>query len=296
LSKYLIGTTDLPYKDDLAQIKADNAEIDYLLQETNSIIPKANLRRDDVKFTYSGVRPLPNSEGKKPGSITRKHIIFDHRREGVENLWSLIGGKLTTYRHVGEEIVDKIVKRMKRLGSPKGLLTLKGTPSDKDTASHIAPRRAYPSGSPISCQTASLPLPGCILPNDLRIQQTIDEYQSSLSIETIYYLFSVYGAIAIEVLALTKENPALREYISPDLPDIKAQIVYAVTNESAYTLVDILRRRTTLAMNGDYGMNLLPVITNILQQYCGWEQSKCDRACVDYRFYMEHNCIPNYQL
>lgn len=264
LGKYLIGTTDLPYKDDLTQIKADNAEIDYLLQETNSIIPKANLRRDDVKFTYSGVRPLPNSEGKKPGSITRKHIIFDHRREGVVNLWSLIGGKLTTYRHVGEEIVDKILKHLKR--------------------------------APISCQTASLPLPGCILPNDPRIQQTIDEYQSTLAIETIYYLFSVYGAIAIEVLALTKENPALREYISPDLPDIKAQIVYAVNNEFAHTLVDILRRRTTLAMNGDYGMNLLPVVTKTLQQYCGWEQSKCDRACADYRFYMEHNCIPDYQL
>ena len=264
LGKYLIGTTDLPYKDDLTKIKADNAEIDYLLQETNSIIPKANLRRDDVKFTYSGVRPLPNSEGKKPGSITRKHIIFDHRREGVVNLWSLIGGKLTTYRHVSEEIVDKILKRLKR--------------------------------SPISCQTASLALPGCILPNDPRIQQTIDEYQSTLAIETIYYLFSVYGAIAIEVLALTKENPALKEYISPDLPDIKAQIVYAVTNEFAHTLVDILRRRTTLAMNGDYGMNLLPVVTKTLQQYCGWEQSKCDRACADYRFYMEHNCIPDYQL
>ena len=264
LGKYLIGTTDLAHKDDIDNIKADNAEIDYLLQEVNNIVPTANLRRDDVKFTYSGVRPLPNSEGKKPGSITRKHIIFDHRKEGVNNLFSLIGGKLTTYRNVGEEMVDATLKRMKR--------------------------------SPIPCKTDTLPLPGCILPSDKRIQQAIDEYESTLSIEIIDHLFFIYGARALEVLALTKENPALRSQISSEFPDIKAQIVYAVEREFAHTLVDILRRRTTLAINGDYGMNLLPVVIETLQKHCGWSQEQSDRAIADYRFYMEHNCIPSYQL
>ncbi|MGB5634966.1 MAG: glycerol-3-phosphate dehydrogenase [Waterburya sp.] len=264
LGKYLIGTTDLPYKDDLDNIKADNAEIDYLLQETNNIIPTANLTRDDIRFTYSGVRPLPNAEGKKPGSITRKHIIFDHRKEGIGNLLTLIGGKLTTYRNVGEEIVDAIFKRIRR--------------------------------SPKPCQTDSLPLPGCILPTDIRIQQAITEYGSTLSANTIDHLFSVYGAKALSVLALTQENPELCQPLDPDLPDIKAQIVYAVASESAHTLVDILRHRTTLAMNGRYGMNLLPVVTETLQKYCGWTQEQSDRACADYHFYMEHNCIPDYQL
>ncbi|MEM7761736.1 MAG: glycerol-3-phosphate dehydrogenase [Cyanobacteria bacterium P01_A01_bin.40] len=264
LNKYLIGTTDLPYKDDLDNIKADNQEIDYLLQETNNIIPTANLKRDDVIFTYSGVRPLPNSEGKKPGSITRKHIIFDHRKEGVHNLLTLIGGKLTTYRNVGEEMVDGILKRTKR--------------------------------SPIECKTDSVPLPGCILPSDKRIQQAIKDYGSALSVNTIAHLFSVYGARALEVLTLTKETPELSEPLVSDLPDIKAQIVFAVTNESAHTLVDILRRRTTLAMNGNYGMNLLPVVTETLIKHCGWTPEQSDRACADYRFYMEHNCIPDYQL
>ncbi|MEM8676636.1 MAG: glycerol-3-phosphate dehydrogenase [Cyanobacteria bacterium P01_G01_bin.67] len=264
LNKYLIGTTDLPYKDDLDNIKADNQEIDYLLQETNNIIPTANLERDDVIFTYSGVRPLPNSEGKKPGSITRKHIIFDHRKEGVHNLLTLIGGKLTTYRNVGEEMVDGILKRTKR--------------------------------SPIECKTDSVPLPGCILPSDKRLQQAIKDYGSTLSVNTIAHLFSVYGARALEVLTLTKETPELSEPLVTELPDIKAQIVYAVKNESAHTLVDILRRRTTLAINGNYGMNLLPIVTETLIKHCGWTPEQSDRACADYRFYMEHNCIPDYQL
>ena len=263
LDKYLIGTTDIPYKDDIENIKADNEEIDYLLQETNNIIPTANLKRDDVKFTYSGVRPLPNSEGKKPGSITRKHIIFDHKKEGVNNLFTLIGGKLTTYRNVGEEMVDAILKRMKR--------------------------------SPMPCRTDSLPLPGCILKSDPRIQKAITEYSPSLSVKTIDRLFTIYGAKAIEVLALTRDNLELCQSLSPDLPDIKAQIVYAVETELAETIVDILRRRTTLFINGNYGMDLLPVVSQTLQKYCGWTQERCDRAFDEYRFYMEHNCIPDFQ-
>ena len=264
MDKYLIGTTDLPYKDDIENIKADNSEIDYLLQEVNNIIPIANLKRDDVIFTYSGVRPLPNSEGKKPGSITRKHIIFDHKKEGVNNLLTLIGGKLTTYRNVGEEMIDDILKRMKK--------------------------------SPQPCRTDSLPLPGCILPSDPRIQQAITEYSPILSANTIDHLFYSYGAKALEVLELTKDNPDLREQIIANRPDIKAQIVYAVQSELAHTLVDILRRRTTLAMNGNYGMDLLPAVTETLQKHCNWTAEQCDRAGNDYRFYMEHNCIPDYQL
>ena len=259
-----MGLPTLPYKNNIENIKANDEEIDYLLQETNSVIPTANLKRNDIKFTYSGVRPLPNSEGKKPGSITRKHIIFDHRKQGVSNLLSLIGGKLTTYRHVGEEMVDAVLKRTKR--------------------------------SPKPCNTDSMPLPGCILPSDRRIQEAIDRYESTLAIDTIDHLFSVYGARAIEVLALTEDNPALRETLSPDLPNIKAQIVYAVESESAHNLVDILRRRTTLAMNGHYGLNLLPAVTETLEKHCGWTKEQSDRAVADYRFYMEHNCIPDYQL
>ena len=262
LGKYLIGTTDIPFKGDLDKIKADNDEIDYLLQETNSIIVNANLSRDDILYTYSGVRPLPNTEGKKPGSITRKHILYDHQKEGVNNLISLIGGKLTTYRHVGEEMVDAALKKMKRNAPP--------------------------------CQTDKLPLPGYILPGDRRIQEAIDKYD--LAVDTIDYLFSRYGSKALEVLALTKEEPELASPISHQLPDIKAQIVYAVRHEFARSLVDIACRRTTLAMSGNYGLDLLPVMNETLAQYCGWSPEKCDRACQEYRLYMEENAIPDYEI
>ena len=264
LDMYLIGTTDIRYQGDLDRLKASNEEIDYLLTETNNIIPTANLSRQDIKFTYSGVRPLPNQEGKKPGSVTRKHILYDHSQEGVTNLISLIGGKLTTYRHVGEEVVDAVYRKM-----------MKAAPL---------------------CPTDAQPLPGCILPNDRRIQIAIDKYSDRLSLKSINHLFSIYGSRASEVLALVDEESALAEKISLGLPDIKAQIVYAVRSEMAHTLVDIARRRTTLAIHGNYGLDLLPVLTDTLKHYCGWSQEQCDRACEDYRTYMEGNCIPDYQL
>lgn len=264
LGMYLIGTTDLRYKGDLDQIKADNEEIDYLIRETNNIIPTAHLSREDVKFTYSGVRPLPNEEGKKPGSVTRKHILYDHTKEGVSNLISLIGGKLTTYRNVGEQMVDAIYRKMK-----------KNAPA---------------------CKTDRQNLPGYILPDDERIPKAIDKYIDKVSFPSINHLFCVYGSRALNVLALVDEEPELGQKITNQLPDIKAQLVYAVRSELAQTFVDIGRRRTTLAIKSNYGLDLLPVIADTLKKYCGWTQEKCDRASGEYKTYMEENCIPDYVL
>ncbi|YAI81328.1 MAG: glycerol-3-phosphate dehydrogenase [cyanobacterium endosymbiont of Rhopalodia sterrenbergii] len=259
---YLIGTTDQPFTGNLDQLKADDDEIDYLLRETNNIIPNARLSRKDIKFTYSGVRPLPNAEGKKPGSITRKHILFDHTKEGVTNLISLIGGKLTTYRQVGEEMVDIVFKRQ---------------------------------GKPVPpCPTANKSLPGSILPGDPRVQQVLTEYRDRVSNQTIDHLFSMYGSKTLDILALTDLEPDLAAVIVPELPDIKAQIVYAVRHELAYTLVDIMRRRTTLAMHSDYGIDLLPSLTETLSRHCGWDENKCSQEQERYIDYINNNCLPDF--
>lgn len=264
LGMFLIGTTDLPYKGSLDKMKADNDEIDYLLRETNLIIPTAKLSRSDVKFTYSGVRPLPYAEGKKPGSITRSHILFDHSKEGATNLISLIGGKITTYRQVGEEMVDKVYKKQGRTAPP--------------------------------CPTLNKPLPGAILPCDSRIEKAIQDYRAQLPLPTIHHLFEIYGAKALEVLALVDEEPELAEQITPQTRDIKAQVVYAVKSEYAETLVDITRRRTSLAMKANYALDLLPVLTETLTRYCGWSQEKCHQQLEFYRNFMEENCIPDYVM
>ena len=264
LNMYLIGTTDFRYDGDLDKVKANDAEVDYLIAETNRIIPTACITRQDVKFTYSGVRPLPYAEGKKAGSITRDHILYDHTKEGVANLISLIGGKLTTHRQVGEEMVDAIYQRKGQSAPP--------------------------------CPTRTQFLPGAILPNDLRVSQAFLDYRDRIPQASIHHLFSLYGAKASALLALVDESADLAQPIAPSLPDIKAQIVYAIRSEMAHTLVDICRRRLTLSMQGNYGFDALPAITDVLMRYCGWTRAECDRQIKAYRTYMETNCIPDYAL
>ncbi len=264
LGKYLIGTTDHRYDGALDAVKASDDEIDYLIAETNRVMPAAQLTRDDVRFTYSGVRPLPYSDGKKAGSITRNHILYDHTKDGANNLISLIGGKLTTYRQVGQEMVDKTYQKRNQ--------------------------------SPPPCLTLTQPLPGaedCPIP----LETAIAKYGDRVERQSIQHLYCVYGSRAVEVLALVDGAPELGELILPNLPDIKAQVVFAVQAEMAHTLVDICRRRTAIAMiTDDYGFSALPVITETLIKHCGWTPEQGDRQIQAYHQYMEENCIPDYCL
>ena len=113
--KYLIGTTDIRFDGNLDNVRIDAKEIDYLLRETNGIFPGLKLRRDQILYTYSGVRPLPFAN-KEEQSITRRHFIRSHPH--YKNLFSIVGGKLTTYRSLAEEIVDLVFKELGRTSPP----------------------------------------------------------------------------------------------------------------------------------------------------------------------------------
>jgi len=73
-------------------------------------LPGAQLTRNSILQTYSGVRPLPATGEKDEQSITRRHFIREHPR--LPNLLSIVGGKLTTYRSLAEECVDLIFRKL----------------------------------------------------------------------------------------------------------------------------------------------------------------------------------------
>jgi glycerol-3-phosphate dehydrogenase len=107
---YLIGTTDVRFEGDPDHVRCEPWEIDYLLSETNLALPSAHLTRDDIVYTYSGVRPLPVTSKTDEQSITRRHFIREHPQ--LPNLLSIVGGKLTTYRSLAEECVDLIFRKL----------------------------------------------------------------------------------------------------------------------------------------------------------------------------------------
>jgi glycerol-3-phosphate dehydrogenase len=111
-NKYLIGTTDIRYEGNPDDAAIDEGEIDYLLRETNRVVPGARLTRQQILFTYSGIRPLPFAPQDNEAGITRRHFIREHPQLG--GLLSIVGGKLTTYRSLAEETVDLVLEKLQR--------------------------------------------------------------------------------------------------------------------------------------------------------------------------------------
>jgi glycerol-3-phosphate dehydrogenase len=108
-AQYLIGTTDIRVDNDPHEVQASDAEIRYLVDETNRVFPRANLHPDNINFAYAGVRPLPYRKKGPESAISRKHIIRKHRGK-ARGLISIIGGKLTTFRHLAEQTIDIVQK------------------------------------------------------------------------------------------------------------------------------------------------------------------------------------------
>ena len=102
----ILGTTDTDYHGPLDDVRADATDIGYVLQITNQFFPAAKLVAGDVISSWAGVRPLVADPSGKPSDISRAHEI--HNPE--PGWWDVAGGKLTTYRLMGEQTVDQIVK------------------------------------------------------------------------------------------------------------------------------------------------------------------------------------------
>jgi glycerol-3-phosphate dehydrogenase len=118
----LIGTTDLRYDGDPSNARATSDEVRYLIDETNALFPSAPLRREHVLYTYSGVRPLPNTDSGDESTITRSHFVIDHvKRGGPAGLLTIVGGKLTTYRSLSRIALTAIKKHTASSGDAQAL-------------------------------------------------------------------------------------------------------------------------------------------------------------------------------
>ncbi len=112
---WLIGTTETRYEGEPGSPTPTEAEIDYLLRETNLLFPEARLDRDSILYSYAGARPLLYETGKRAQTITRDHAIYDHEKEeGLRGMITLAGGKLTTARAFAAQALAQIATRLGR--------------------------------------------------------------------------------------------------------------------------------------------------------------------------------------
>ena len=250
---YLIGTTDLPYEGDLDSLEADEAEIDYLLEETNRVIPKAGLSRGQIRYTYSGVRPLPCQTDSDPAGITRRHFIGEHD-PALRNLFSIVGGKLTTYRNLSEQVVDLVFARV---------------------------GRAAPE-----CRTAQELLPGAATED---FGQFADQFigRSDLAEAVSRRLLRIYGTRAVEVWELALGDDELQKPFSPLTGALGAEVVFSFRQEMAQTLVDCLMRRTMVGLNAFAGLDALENAAAIARKHLGWDDERAHIEIAAYRKYVQ---------
>jgi glycerol-3-phosphate dehydrogenase len=107
----MVGTTDTDYDGDPGAAEATNEDVEYLRTEAIRAFPRAAF--DPILFTWAGVRALVREEGVAESEVSRKHKLYDHRRrDGLEGIISVIGGKITAYRAIAEEVTDVVVRRL----------------------------------------------------------------------------------------------------------------------------------------------------------------------------------------
>jgi glycerol-3-phosphate dehydrogenase len=235
--QYLIGTTDIRYKGDPGAATASVEEIDYLLSETNRVFPRAKLTRRDVHYAYAGVRPLPIQSRKSESAITRRHIIRNHQRN-ARGLLSVIGGKLTTYRSLAEQVTDRVAKML---------------------------------GGADDCRTRETFLPGA---TGLVAAKADAGALEGLSEQGAARLLGIYGGRTRKVLDLAYEEPSLAALLDAEKTVLAAEVAFAVRQEFARHLTDILHRRTMVGLAPDLGESLAEPIANVAAQELGWSDAQ----------------------
>jgi glycerol-3-phosphate dehydrogenase len=243
----MIGTTDTPYKDDIENPLPNQDQIDYLLHAVNQYTGKNQLNRSDITASWAGLRPLVGAPQSANGTakVSREHLIF----EGPAGVVSLLGGKLTNYRLIGAQVIEKILEKF---------------------PGHTSSFR--------QSKTRRLMLGGWSDRNDfLTTTADIAAKARRVSIEpaTLDHLIASYGKDALLIVDIVENKPSLNQRICPDFPNILAEVPFCVLNEMAVSLEDLLFRRMRLALlHQAQCLEAAPRVAQLMKSLLSWDDSR----------------------
>jgi glycerol-3-phosphate dehydrogenase len=257
----VIGTTDTDFTGVADEVWADADDVDYLCASANGYFPGAGLAPSDVIATWAGLRPLIASNEGEESDISREHEIFV-RDDGCV---IIAGGKLTTYRRMAKEALDKAIK----------WLAHHETGFDADRVERAT--------------TKHRPLPGAVdlESADLDGVAAIGKAligDCGLDPDTAAHLCGVYGVRARMIGEAIARDRAAGARINADLPYVWAEIDFAVEHDLARTITDVLARRVPLLLVGrDQGLEIAPQVAARLAARLGWDAATVERELADYR-------------
>jgi glycerol-3-phosphate dehydrogenase len=131
---FYFGPTETRYDGDAADLSTTDEEIEFLLAEANFLLPGLGLRRKDVQFAWSGVRPLTYDRDQPMGRRTRE--IHDLSRRGMPGIFAMTAGPVMSHRSAGREIRDVVSRVLKpsqremKSALPEACSTADFSPSD----------------------------------------------------------------------------------------------------------------------------------------------------------------------
>jgi len=200
----LVGTTDNDFDGDITHPRPAEDDVAYLLEAVNDFFG-TSLGESDLVGAYAGVRPLISTgDPRKSVDISRKAELY----ETSSGMLTITGGKLTTWRRMAKQTVDRLVER---------------------------------EGREAPCHTHEIPLGMEARQDDLAAPEGVGE-------EATEQLAFRYGHAARKVLQIAREDPKLARPIVPGRPDLLAEAVLAARHEQARSVADVLLRRTRLGI------------------------------------------------
>jgi len=252
--RVVVGTTDADYDGDLDNPIAEGDEVNRVLESVGRAFPSAKLTCDDLISTFAGLRPLISADERSTKELSRKEEIF----EDGEGIMTITGGKLTTWRRMAERVVDRAVTRLKKIESVVG-------------------PRAH------RCVTETIQLAGGRLARPLDEEASRAANSWGVEPSTARHLIDTYGGNYRAVLELTREASSLKSVLIEGLPQIEAEVVYAVRYEMAVMIEDCFERRTRIKLlSRDQGRTAAARVAQLLGRELGWSEAETQSKVVEY--------------
>ena len=241
--KTLIGTSDIPIENPDNMVCTGD-EVEYFIGLVDRVFPDIKVKREQIVFTFSGVRPLAHTSAKNAGQITR-----DHHIQVVEGEWtglgypvySLVGGKWTSFRAFAEQTANKALEF---LGQTR-----------KNNTAYLAVGggKNYP-------RTAE---------EQKKLFDRIKAW-AGLPTERVQTLFHRYGARAEAVAEFISHQPDAALQSLPEYS--RREIAFLASAEKVIHLDDLVLRRTMLAMLGQLTRTALDELAAALGASLGWSE------------------------
>jgi glycerol-3-phosphate dehydrogenase len=210
-----VGTTESEDVEDPGELRTTQADVQYLIRVLARYFPSLNLSAADVLCTWVGARPLIRSD-ESATDTSREHRLVEHE----PGFLTVVGGKLTTYRHMAVGIVDRAGAHLKTLGIAGG---------ESGTADRALPGgKNFPSSDRQAGEEDRLAL------------------ETGLEADCAAHLLRTYGGRSREIAATIALDPAGTRRMVADLPYVEAEFRFALMHEMVVLPEDFLIRRTNL--------------------------------------------------